>query len=477
MGESNKSLSVCKFLNRFEPNPREYFYELRQIIINEYTSSGKCGLVDHLLEMKMDIDLVTFECIKDACGMIQRAIVKVDFDIDTYGNRPFFRDSMSWVSQELSTTIAYKKVKRDLEMINKAGREYYGKKQKNLNVGGNLKILLGDVKPAPIEIGQTSPEKKVNDQDASILEKARQEAAMILAEAEKERDEILKSADYGADRRRHEAEIQAQEIVNRAQNQAATIIRRADEESVEKVRLAEARAKRIKDDSESRVKETINSYLATERNSRITQIETNIRSSLEKSNESLGKIEAVHNEMCDITNELQRAWALSINSSMEELKEMQNSLYSHMRTWQTSLYLNELRPLAQSYVDLYRIVNIDKLFTDEIFDLTVTEKDDARVSLETSSTLKGLNKLNENLNFFLKRFEAALRAFDMYIFMPEYGQKFDEVWHVVEDDRDFDNAGDPRILSCIIPGVAKKFLVDNGDKEDQVIIRAVVAAK
>ena len=59
----------------------------------------------------------------------------------------------------------------------------------------------------------------------------------------------------------------------------------------------------------------------------------------------------------------------------------------------------------------------------------------------------------------------------MYVYYPKDGEVYDEVWHVIEDDAEFDASKEHRIKQCILPGIAKKV---NDDSEDDVIIMATV---
>ena len=102
---------------------------------------------------------------------------------------------------------------------------------------------------------------------------------------------------------------------------------------------------------------------------------------------------------------------------------------------------------------------------------------DDRIVLEQKyldMSLEELEKLNRKLSIFLKKFESSLNGLDMYVYHPDNGEVYDEVWHMIEDDSEFDYSKEYHVKRCVLPGVAKKV---NDDGEDDVIILAMVEVK
>ncbi len=178
-------------------------------------------------------------------------------------------------------------------------------------------------------------------------------------------------------------------------------------------------------------------------------LEEDLAEVLEENRRGLGKAEEMHHDMCSQTNQLQASWVNALADAVNSLTKIKEEFYGHLHSWQVALYPHELRPLAQRYIELYQIVSADALLREE-----------------------SLWKLNKTLTAFLHKFELSLNGLDMYVFYPGKGENFDAIWHMPEDDRDFDETVDYRVSGCIVPGVAKKA---PDSEEDDVIIPATVS--
>ena len=158
------------------------------------------------------------------------------------------------------------------------------------------------------------------------------------------------------------------------------------------------------------------------------------------------------------------------------MSDIKSEFYSHLHNWQVSLFPKEIKPLAERFLELYRIINVDKMLREEILLKSLSDEmsddlTDSRVDKNNDLEIRiaGLQKLNKTLTTFLRRFELSLNGLDLYVFYPNPGDEFDETWHIL-DDEDEEYEG-KYIKECIVPGIAKKA---NDDYGDDVLIPAVV---
>ena len=193
---------------------------------------------------------------------------------------------------------------------------------------------------------------------------------------------------------------------------------------------------------------------------------------IENSNRAM----TVHTEMCDATNAVQARWIQALDDTISKMSDIKSEFYSHLHDWQVSLFPKEIKPLAERFLELYRIINVDKMLREEILLKSLSDEmsddlTDSRVDKNNDLEIRiaGLQKLNKTLTTFLRRFELSLNGLDLYVFYPNPGDEFDETWHIL-DDEDEEYEG-KYIKECIVPGIAKKA---NDDYGDDVLIPAVV---
>ena len=193
---------------------------------------------------------------------------------------------------------------------------------------------------------------------------------------------------------------------------------------------------------------------------------------IENSNRAM----TVHTEMCDATNAVQARWIQALDDTISKMSDVKSEFYSHLHNWQVSLFPKEIKPLAERFLELYRIINVDKMLREEILLKSLSDEmsddlTDSRVDKNNDLEIRiaGLQKLNKTLTTFLRRFELSLNGLDLYVFYPNPGDEFDETWHIL-DDEDEEYEG-KYIKECIVPGIAKKA---NDDYGDDVLIPAVV---
>ena len=153
-----------------------------------------------------------------------------------------------------------------------------------------------------------------------------------------------------------------------------------------------------------------------------------------------------------------------MDNTLEQLNAVKADFYQHLSQWQKALYPRKGKALADCYLELYRILNVEKLLREEV----VFQADQPQAG-PSPKTVEGLHKLNKTLTKFLRHFEAALDGLGLYAYFPQPGELFDEMRHTPEDE---DAVCEGKTIQfCIQPGIAKKSS-DGG--EDDVVIPAEV---
>lgn len=267
-----------------------------------------------------------------------------------------------------------------------------------------------------------------------------------------------------------EARKEAENIINEAREKAESIINeaRAEAERVKKQQNIEGqRIENEQNKLNEQAKKLINSYIAEEQKAYKHELDEKM---VQFSNSYLNETKraaAIHGEMCNETNKIQAQWVSALENTLEQLREVKAEFYSHLHKWQVALYPSELKSLAERYLELYQIINVDKLLRSEILFHYAGDGDQNNQPAEC--TITGLQTLNRTLSTFLRKFEVSLNGLDIYVYYPKKGETFDEIWHVLEDD-DIECCNQ-KIVECVVPGIAKKASDDYGD---DVLIQAVV---
>ena len=310
------------------------------------------------------------------------------------------------------------------------------------------------------------------EQCRRMIEDARRKEREVLEQGEQLRAEIIKQAEQQRTDMLDRAEQKQTEMLEEAERQRADMLDRAEQKQTEMFEEAEQQRADMLEQAKLDANALIHRYLEQDRKEFRGVLSEDIKQVTERERETLGRTEEIHNEMCEVTNELQRSWNSSMNSSIDALKAIRDELYGTLQKWQTGLYSYEVKPIAEQYIDLYRIINVDRLIMTEIQKIT----DGTGLMSETNviPTIDSLKKLDRALTSYLKKFERALTGLNLYVFYPEAGERFDEIWHVPEDDADFDYSVEHSVSSCLVPGVAKKTI---DSPEDDVVVKAVVTVE
>lgn len=417
-----------------KPDSRTFFDKLRLKIVEEYESQGRCELIDYLLKQGCYIDPVAYAAICDAGEGLSGGKM---FDIyqDNFVPKMMVNDGRGprradwnecvrpnqfapYLSTHPAAEQLFKKVRACGEKAYKAAQRERGRDSKR-QAEQRAQLILSDA--------QRRAQEK--------LDSAQAEAARILEDARREGREIVARA-------KAEAEAEAKTIKINAQTAAEM--------------REEAQAKQT---SEKLIKR----YLAQDLEAFRQDYEADLAAIRRENREVSGEIEREHDRMVEQTNAIQRAITAAVSSAIEDMSNMREDLYKKLQGWQASLYPHEYEPLAQRYVELYRIINVERLLAEEVLFQHSQQTEAA------PATIAGLERLNRTLTTFLQKFESSLSGVGLYVFRPEEGDAFDEVQHMTESE---DMVWDSRtIVRCVVPGVAKK-TVDA--EEDDVIIRATV---
>ena len=260
---------------------------------------------------------------------------------------------------------------------------------------------------------------------------------------------------------RQEAETQAAQIVENAKQEAERINQSA--QTAADAILAEAQAK-AENGAKERADKLVQKYLAQAQREMRQACDAEMEVRLQKTLSQARTLETIHGEMCDKTNTLQANWIKALDNTLEQLNAVKTDFYQHLSQWQKALYPREVKALAECYLELYRMLNVDKLLREEV----VFQADQPQTE-PSPKTVEGLHKLNKTLTTFLRHFEAALGGLGLYAYYPQPGELFDEMRHTPEDE---DAVCEGKTIQfCIQPGIAKKSS-DGG--EDDVVIPAEV---
>ena len=249
-------------------------------------------------------------------------------------------------------------------------------------------------------------------------------------------------------------------IINNAERKAAQIIEQARTEAEEMKRAAKAEVQQKREslcEEEEKMRARMGEYWENQQKQDREKLNAEMARLSEDYLKETKRMEQIHDQMCDDTNKLQVSWNIVMDNVLSTIQETKTDFYSYLQKWKTSLYPVEVERLARCYVDLYRIINVDRLLGEELLGENSSEE-----------TLNGLQKLKNTLSFFLNQYQMALHGLDLYVYSPKEGESFDDYFHTLAENID---GTEKRIVECITPGIMKKAQNEN---DDDVVIRAVV---
>lgn len=462
---------------RWEPTSypggvERYCEELCAAVWRELHEKGKSPLLEQIWNDQQRVGAVIFECLM----AVHRRAEGGD-------------DSVEGIVQELRKTCGpssdkwrgcyykYQAVSRLVNELRGLGRAAEHPEHRSIPIAqgapaSSIPVSLAGqaAEPSPAARGSADASGRAEAGRAQkSADQARWEAAAILAQAERRAKEITGEAQRLAKRTGEEAQRQADQLVESAKREAASLLEnarqerersRAEAESFRKTAMEQARL-----DARQETGRLIQRYLTEAQ--RKERLGAALPSSEEA--EALTRIDRLHDEMCDRTNALQVGWVKAIDEMTERLSGMKSELYRHLRSWQVGLYPLELRPLAERYTELYRILNVEGLISEEMIWLSEHggQADSAAPAKEAAPDVIGrLRSLNETLTTFLSMYESSLHGLGLYAFFPQEGDAFRPGWHV----RAQGGTAGKTIAACVVPGVARR----GTDGDDDVLIPAAV---
>lgn len=411
---------------------KSFFIELRDAVIYETETTGYCELVNKILEQGTGgLDIVACAALVDIKkGFEDNMLTDVEKDPKYKEYVPHLRVRLRWSKCEF-------------------GRMNVSIQQVYEDVKGAREILqLHHIHTIKMERKTSINTDKKN---IEVVERANEQAEKIISNAEVEAKRITNDANAEAIRIIEEAKVRAKEIDDSVTKEAS---------------------EKAKDKAEK----LVSRYLTEEQKSYKLELNDEMRKFTDAYIENSNRAMTVHTEMCDATNAVQARWIQALDDTISKMSDIKSEFYSHLHDWQVSLFPKEIKPLAERFLELYRIINVDKMLREEILLKSLSDEmsddlTDSRVDKNNDLEIRiaGLQKLNKTLTTFLRRFELSLNGLDLYVFYPNPGDEFDETWHIL-DDEDEEYEG-KYIKECIVPGIAKKA---NDDYGDDVLIPAVV---
>lgn len=411
---------------------KSFFIELRDAVIYEIETTGYCELVNKILEQGTGgLDIVACAALVDIKkGFEDNMLTDVEKDPKYKEYVPHLRVRLRWSKCEFGRmNVSIQQVYEDV----KGAREIL-----QLHHIHTIKME----RKTPINTDKKNIE---------VVEHANEQAEKIISNAEVEAKRITNDANAEAIRIIEEAKVRAKEIDDSVTKEAS---------------------EKAKDKAEK----LVSRYLTEEQKSYKLELNDEMRKFTDAYIENSNRAMTVHTEMCDATNAVQARWIQALDDTISKMSDVKSEFYSHLHNWQVSLFPKEIKPLAERFLELYRIINVDKMLREEILLKSLSDEmsddlTDSRVDKNNDLEIRiaGLQKLNKTLTTFLRRFELSLNGLDLYVFYPNPGDEFDETWHIL-DDEDEEYEG-KYIKECIVPGIAKKA---NDDYGDDVLIPAVV---
>ena len=273
--------------------------------------------------------------------------------------------------------------------------------------------------------------REAQEQAQKIKSEAESKAKLLEEEAESKAKLLEEEAESKAKRLEEEAELKLQKVTESSQNQAQAIVRRTLDDYQQQIQ-------------DAWYKQTI---------------------AYGREDESYPSLLEAKREYIEDTIVLKRELRDKMKEFIDEMRTLQDEMEIKINKRQIGIYHHEFTKLADCFGQLYIIVRKNPFMTDYL----MGESDNL-----SQNTLEDLKKLKSTLNVILKRLEAAMASFGMYVYYPEPGDRYDDILHdrIMTDDE-----SDPyemAVSECLTPGVMRK-----GDtaEEDEPVIRAVVNLK
>jgi chemotaxis protein histidine kinase CheA len=311
-----------------------------------------------------------------------------------------------------------------------------------------LRRQLAEPTPTPDQQAQA----ELDTQRAELLQEADQAAANIKAAAQQEAQQIRQSAEKEAQRILNQANEQAQQLRQGAEAEL-------EQQRTQMAEAAEADARRLREQ-----------YLIQQQRDLREALRQEETQAVEQQEAALVRQEQAHQEMCEVSSRMQAQLVQQLEQTVANINSIKQGLCQELNQWRTSLYLSEFKPLADAYLGLYKITNVDQLTRMVI---AAAEQCPDGATEEVTALVKRVQRLEQSLTIFLRQLERAMGSFGLYVYFPKEGQPFDPYWHILsERQEDLASGAGNVVARCTVPGIGRKYA--EALRDDECIRQAEV---
>lgn len=321
--------------------------------------------------------------------------------------------------------------------------------------------------PTGVAFGTVNDINMANAQNNRI-DAVNEKANRILWNADKEKTRILQSAREEADRIKSVASKEAEKKLFEAKSEAKRITddALAEKDRAEKEReYAEEQRNKAINEAESKAKERAGIVFRESLREEMRLERDDINDYLRTEKESIKKesviIAEINKAAIKNTNNIQAELMTRIDDNYKELNSIimnfKEDFYKQLGDWQKNLYINEEKPIADVFVELYEKVNRN---SDKILGTSLENDGEVDTNSEVYKFIKAI-KMS------VQRMEQALRGLGLEVVYPKVGDDFDEGNHEIHnDDVVYSN---PVVKTVISPAVQRRV-----NEEDTILIRKAV---
>ncbi|MBQ2988547.1 MAG: hypothetical protein IJD59_05540 [Clostridia bacterium] len=321
---------------------------------------------------------------------------------------------------------------------------------------------------------------KINadNEKKDIIEKAtavaKEEAEKLIADARIQVDNMIKEASAEADIIRSNAQEQAEKTRNEANAEAEKTKNEANAEAREIVEEAQASARNIINYAETETSALIKNTIAEQRSDAREIVSNVVSDELLKYNQ---KCFAMSHEIMNTfenNGDAQRAMEAASSQyqahmvqifkhAMEELESEKQKMCKDLEAWRFALYPRKEKICIDTYLSNYLFLTrtadeLIKSIMEAIYNTTEENRIDETLG---NYMVKKLNKLNEQIQVFLRQFEATITALGFDVIKPAAGEKYDSRYHRAEDETSYSvctKYAGCEIASFTTPGIKRDTL-------------------
>lgn len=297
----------------------------------------------------------------------------------------------------------------------------------------NAEARPSDPSPAPVAPPAASDNASPAPHDDPA--NARAEAERILREAQSKAKVIEDQARAGAEALRRQAQADANALRAKAKSDAEAAAKEIEQSA--------------REEAEKRADQLVAEHVRHGESARLeTETRQRARDAWERTAPMANEFAALKSELSSKTSELKGSWRSDLDQAVERLQSQQEDFARTLQAWQRSLYHYEMDGIAQSYVELYAVIQGAHLESEAL--LGAEAHGEARTE---SGAAKTLLDLSRRLATVLKHFENGLASLGLAVYLPEAGERFNDV--LQEDVSRLDDPYDARVRRCVRPGIVR----------------------